>query len=62
MYYLLLSVAGRTQTKGTGVRNTMRIAAVGIFAAAGMAFAGRPLAIDDADPADPGQFEFSENR
>ncbi|MCZ7591282.1 MAG: transporter [Kiritimatiellae bacterium] len=31
---------------------------VGVLACAGVAFAGRPLAIDDADPVDVGQFEF----
>ncbi len=30
----------------------------GVLCVAGSAFAGRPLAIDDADPADVGQFEF----
>jgi len=30
----------------------------GVLAWAGVAVAGRPLAIDDADPVDPGQFEF----
>jgi len=30
----------------------------GLLACAGVAVAGRPLAIDDADPVDPGQFEF----
>ena len=34
------------------------IAIVGVWCAAGGAWAGRPLAIDDADPADPGVFEF----
>lgn len=32
--------------------------AVGVIGAAGTAFAGRPLAVDDADPVDAGQFEF----
>lgn len=32
--------------------------ATGVICAAGTAFAGRPLAIDDADPVDVGQFEF----
>jgi hypothetical protein len=38
----------------------VRTAAVhaGIMLLAGVAFGGRPLAIDDADPADTGQFEF----
>lgn len=31
--------------------------AIGIFCSVGMAFAGRPLAIDDAYPVDAGQFE-----
>lgn len=30
----------------------------GVLLLAGGAWAGRPLAIDDADPVDPGQFEF----
>jgi len=30
----------------------------GVVAVAGIALAGRPLAIDDADPVDPGLFEF----
>ncbi len=30
---------------------------VGVFISA-LAFAGRPLTIDDADPVEPGQFEF----
>lgn len=30
----------------------------GVLACAGVAFAGRPLAIDDADPVEVGQFEF----
>lgn len=34
------------------------IALTGAMAMAGTAWAGRPLAIDDADPVDPGQFEF----
>lgn len=31
---------------------------IGVLLFAGGAWAGRPLAIDDADPVDPGQFEF----
>ena len=31
---------------------------VGVVSMASIALAGRPLAIDDADPVDPGQFEF----
>jgi len=50
---------GKTQAKETVVRNAKWLAvAMGGFAAAGMALAGRPLAIDDADPVDVGQFEF----
>lgn len=30
----------------------------GVLSLCGIALAGRPLAIDDADPVDPGQFEF----
>lgn len=42
------------------MRNKMLnvIAAVGLVALSGVVWAGRPLAIDDADPVDPGQFEF----
>jgi hypothetical protein len=32
--------------------------AIGMLGAVGTAFAGRPLTVDDADPADVGQFEF----
>jgi len=34
------------------------VAAASVFSMAGMVLAGRPLAIDDADPTDAGQFEF----
>ena len=41
------------------VARVFRVAAVaGVASMASIALAGRPLAIDDADPVDPGQFEF----
>ncbi|MFZ4397590.1 MAG: transporter [Kiritimatiellia bacterium] len=41
------------------VARVFRVAAVaGVVSMASIALAGRPLAIDDADPVDPGQFEF----
>ena len=33
---------------------------VGVLSISSVALAGRPLAIDDADPVDPGQFEFED--